>query len=93
MAPAYAAASHGTQREDRVAARDQPVGACGASPAHVALLPVEVGQGRAVKADRIETRHIDFGIGVLRGVLSRPELGLLSSHEVDFALKLPRFPW
>lgn len=44
-----------------------------------------------MKTDRIETRHIDFGVGVLRGVLSRPELrGLLTPNELEVAIEHTR---
>lgn len=40
-----------------------------------------------MKTDLIETLHIDFGVGVLRGVLSRPELrGLLTPNELEAAI-------
>jgi len=44
-----------------------------------------------VKAGQIETRHIDFGVGVLRGVLSRPELsGLLTPQEIEASIEHTR---
>ena len=44
-----------------------------------------------MKTDQIETRHIDFGVGVLRGVLSRPELsGLLTPQEIEAAIEHTR---
>ena len=43
-------------------------------------------EGRRVKIDRIVTGCMDFGAGVLRGVLSRPELAHLDKQQVEDAI-------
>lgn len=44
-----------------------------------------------MKAGQIETQHINFGVGVLRGVLSRPEpSGLLTPQEIEAAIEHTR---
>ena len=43
-------------------------------------------EGRRVRIDRIEARCMDFGVGVLRGALSRPELAHLDKQQVEDAI-------
>ena len=43
-------------------------------------------EGRRVKIDRIATGFMDFGAGVLRGALSRPELAHLDKQQVEDAI-------
>lgn len=43
-------------------------------------------EGRRVRIDRIATGCMDFGTGVLRGVLSRPELAHLDKQQVEDAI-------
>lgn len=43
-------------------------------------------EGRRVRIDRIATSCMDFGTGVLRGVLSRPELAHLDKQQVEDAI-------
>lgn len=43
-------------------------------------------EGRRVKIDRIATGCMDFGAGVLCGVLSRPELAHLDKQQVEDAI-------
>jgi hypothetical protein len=42
-----------------------------------------------VRVDRIDTRRVDFGVGVLRGVLSRPDLNLTmtATDEIELAIE------
>jgi len=51
----------------------------------VALLLTREGCG--VRAEQIETRRINYGVGVLRGVLSRPELMLVATREIEAAIE------
>lgn len=43
-------------------------------------------EGRRVRIARIEARCMDFGVGVLRGALSRPELAHLDKQQVEAAI-------
>ena len=40
-----------------------------------------------MRIENINTRRIDHGVGVLRGVLSRPELALIAPREVEAAIE------
>ena len=43
-------------------------------------------EGRRVRIDRIAASCMDFGTGVLRGVLSRPEMAHLDKQQVEDAI-------
>ena len=37
--------------------------------------------------DRIDVTKIDFGVGILRGVLSRTDLALVDAHELEAVIQ------
>ena len=43
-------------------------------------------EGCRVRIDRIAARCMDFGAGILRGALSRPELAHLDKQQVEDAI-------
>lgn len=49
------------------------------------IVSVDV-EGRRMRVDRIDACCMDFGVGVLRGVLSRPELAHLDKRQVEAAI-------
>ena len=44
-------------------------------------------EGQRMRVDRIEPHCMDFGVGVLRGVLSLPELAHLDKQQVEAAIE------